>query len=859
MDETLSKALAHLLEQIDEVVEELLLVEVDWGEHTPAVTDEPVEVDFQGSKWPLVFTASELVLRRVLCRSPGGKAILVFRNDDGFKVPLDMRARAHKNTPYRLGLRHRLYALTGRGWPPEVDYAEWRPSIARHFDALVRASGQAGLKWDMTRSDLEEILVQAAFGLTVKGREAPRLLANLVSAQRKSPEPPTDLERSLLQGQLRLHQVERSEVLIWAAEELGRAEELIRTSVMMGAEQAARLLPNWGRLNSLRVLLVNQRQMPESDAVARVVELTTAALSHLHPSTRRSIVKAAQTALAGVLPPEDSYNPWFPDALERESERIAQLLAARKLDATTQVARLHDHLFADQHRSQLSALDEMARLVMQWGEQEPRIEPLTGVSDWAVWYAQQGARMDLTALKLMRLQQQGTDFGESIQRLLNDYWRWRDELNATFAKRFVEDYEAALHDRTSGVFGTHRILDWVVRPLLQEGQPVLLLVIDGMSFADLWHLSDQWADRTPPVYVRWPFGKYTLSKAEGLRTPPQAALSLLPSVTSVSRKALFLNALPTDRLDDEETYQKKARTSEARALQSVFRDRAVKLYNKANLDGGQQLITDLQFRGADLIAVILNTIDDDLKSTTPTVRLPRLEDMGPLVSVLRHALEAGWKVVMTADHGHTWHRHKKLRRGDRVPGGGERFAPLTPEGVAPEGAVVTQDPHIVRVQEGKKVALLTSTGAYFGRLPRRGYHGGAGLEEVVVPCAFLTYEAPPGPTRDEAVTPESAETERPQPKGYDLAGVVLALPDGRVTGLDLPFTLSPRQIRLLQTLARLGEASEAELKRALGTRRIAGPLAALRDRLAAEGLDYIEHKGSGPGGATYRFRVEMLE
>ncbi|UCC64856.1 MAG: hypothetical protein JSV36_07385, partial [Anaerolineae bacterium] len=98
-----------------------------------------------------------------------------------------------------------------------------------------------------------------------------------------------------------------------------------------------------------------------------------------------------------------------------------------------------------------------------------------------------------------------------------------------------------------------------------------------------------------------------------------------------------------------------------------------------------------------------------------------------------------------------------------------------------------------------------------------------------------------------------------QPEGYDLAGVVLTLPDGRVTSLDLPFTLSPREIRLLQALARMGEASETELKRALGTRRIAGPLASLRDRLAAAGLDYIEDKGIGPEGNVYRFRTEMLE
>ena len=840
MDETLQQAISHLLAGIDDVVDDLLLIEIDWGTRTPATTDEVLEVGFQGAKWPLVFTDSELVLRRALCPSAAGRAILVCPNDGQFSLPLDILARAYNSRPLRLGFRHRLYALTDRDWPPEVDHAEWRPSIERHFDALVRASDQAGLKWAMTRSDLEPILVGASFGIAVEGGEAPHLLAQFVMAQRKSPHPPTDLERSLLRGQLRLHQISWTDVLAWAAEEVGRAEELVRTGVMMGAEQTAHRLPNWGRLNSLRALLVNQRQMPEKDAVAGVVELSTAALSHLHHSTRESIVKAAQTALAGVLP-EDSYNPWFPEALERQIDRLAERLAKRDPGATAQVAPLHDHLFVGQHEPQLAVLDEMASLVTRRGEQSARVESLTGVSDWAAWYAQQGARLDLTALRLMQHQQQGTRLGKAVQRLLNDHWYWRDKLNATFAQQFVQNYEVALHDRGSGVFGTHRILEWVVRSQLQDGKRVLLLVIDGMGFVAFWHLLDQWARLVPPVHARL----------------PQVALSLLPSVTSVSRKALFLNALPTDRLDDEETYQRKARTGEVQALQRVFPDRTVKLYNKANLDGGHQLMDDLQFRGADLIAVVLNAIDDDLRSTTPSVRLPRLEDMGPLRSVVRYALDAGWEVAMTADHGHTWHRDKKLRRGDQVPGGGERFAPLTSQGVAPKEAIVTHDPHIVRLQEGKKVALLTATGTYFGRLPRRGYHGGGALEEVVLPCAFLTDEAPLTPAGDETV--ESAGAERAQPESYDLAGVVLTLHDGRVASLDLPFTLSPRETRLLHALARLGEASEAELKQALGTRRVAGPLAALRDRLAAEGLDYVEHKGSGPGGEIYRFHAEMVK
>jgi hypothetical protein len=843
MDETLRKAIEHLLQQIEQgdgIVEDLLLIEVDWGQHTPTVSDQPIEMEFQGRRWPLVFTDSELVLRRVLCRAgPRGKAILVFRNDSGFEIPLDIRARAHGGTCCRLGLRHRLYALTERGWPAEVDYAEWRSSIERHFGALVGAARQAGLKWDISRSDLEQILVQSAFGLRIEGREAAPLLAEMLSTQRKSPQAPTDLERSLLHGQLRLHQVAWSELLMWAAEEVDRAEELVRTGVMMGAEREARLMPNWGSLNPLRALLVSERQMSENDAVAAVVKLATDTLAHLHRSTRQSIVKDAEQALKGVLP-SDSYNPWFPTALESAIRSIAQGLAARDPEAAAGVGPLRDHLFASQFQAQLRVLDQMAELVTQWTQQGELSEVLVAVTDWATWYMRQGSRLDLSALKLMHYEHQGTGLDEFIGRLVERYWHWRDQLNAAFSRRFLDHYEEALHDRQAGVFGTHRILDWVVKPALKRDQHVLLLVVDGMGFAAFWHLHDQWAEETPAVYAQ----------------QSQTALSLLPSVTSVSRKGLFLNALPTDRLDDELAYEAKARSRELDSLQTALHGYSVKLYTKSNLGGGQQLLNDLQFKGADVVAVVINAVDDDLKSATTTVRLPTLEDLGPLRTVVRTALAAGWTVVVTADHGHTWHRSKKLRRGPIIPGGGERFAPVASEEELPSDAIVTQDPHIVRVQEGKSVALLTAVGTYFGQNPRRGYHGGVGLEEIVIPCAFLTYEAPPTEPGDDVseaeAGPESAAT-------YDLAGVVLTLPDGRVISRELPFTLAPKEIRLLQALARLGEASEADLKQTLGTRRIAGPLAALRDRLAAEGLDWIEPKGTGPGGAVYRFRTELLD
>ena len=184
--------------------------------------------------------------------------------------------------------------------------------------------------------------------------------------------------------------------------------------------------------------------------------------------------------------------------------------------------------------------------------------------------------------------------------------------------------------------------------------------------------------------------------------------------------------------------------------------------------------------------------------------------------------------------------------------------PVTEGTAVPQDAVVTQDPQIVRLQEEKQIALLTASGTYFGQNPRRGYHGGAALEEVVIPCALLGYQASSLQTKLDKTSEPIAQ---PSPEEVqELAGVILTLADGRVINLELPFPPTRLEAKLLQALARLGEVSEGELKRAVGTRRIAGPLATLRERLASAGPDYdfVEGKSSGPEGTVYRFRIELL-
>ena len=135
------------------------------------------ELTFQGQNWVVVWCDSELNLRREALRAPESKAVLLFLGGEDPSVLPDIRARSHRSMVNRLGLRHLLAAETGRKWPREVDYDDWRPTILRHRKALVDVAGKQLL--DVSRDELDVLLVEAAFGLDLAGVSSDSLVVQL--------------------------------------------------------------------------------------------------------------------------------------------------------------------------------------------------------------------------------------------------------------------------------------------------------------------------------------------------------------------------------------------------------------------------------------------------------------------------------------------------------------------------------------------------------------------------------------------------------------------------------------------------------------------------------------------------------
>jgi hypothetical protein len=214
------------------------------------------------------------------------------------------------------------------------------------------------------------------------------------------------------------------------------------------------------------------------------------------------------------------------------------------------------------------------------------------------------------------------------------------------------------------------------------------------------------------------------------------ALSPLPTITSHARGAIFLGELPNDPLVAETVFrdQDEAKTDRARFNQNAaLGDRTRRLFLKGDLaDGGQALLSALGDDSVDVVGVVFNAVDDQIGSsnTGATVKIAP-EDITAFKPALRVALKAGRRVLVTADHGHSPYVDKSLRAGN---GKTPRYVPLRKHDPVPEGFIEIDVAGLGGPPERR--AFAWRSGAYLGG-PQVGFHGGVGLEEVVVPLAWI--------------------------------------------------------------------------------------------------------------------------
>ena len=259
-------------------------------------------------------------------------------------------------------------------------------------------------------------------------------------------------------------------------------------------------------------------------------------------------------------------------------------------------------------------------------------------------------------------------------------------------------------------------------------QPVLVVVLDGMSYAVCRELT---ADSAMRRWSPW--------SPNGREIPP--AVTALPSVTEFSRFSLISGNLARGTQGAEEIAF-AARPSLAKQHPPV-------LFHKNDLaamaDPESPVLREIADTRSLVVGFVFNAIDDSLSGPVQIAPDWNLEYLAVLRPLLAEASAAGRIVLLTSDHGHVLDYGTEFRRHDS-----DRYHSGKPEGPGEfylEGG---------RVTGSAGLTALGVEGVRFTSKPRNGYHGGITPQECLVPVVVLAdrENAIPGWTEVAEATPE---------------------------------------------------------------------------------------------------------
>ncbi len=293
----------------------------------------------------------------------------------------------------------------------------------------------------------------------------------------------------------------------------------------------------------------------------------------------------------------------------------------------------------------------------------------------------------------------------------------REQENRAFGGLLAGWPGADPHERS--LLGVEAVLDRCVAPLARA-HPVLLLVVDAMSMAVFCELEHD---------LTWR-GWVELVAEDAPERP--VVVAALPTVTEVSRTSLLCGAVAAGNASKE-----KDGFARHDGLRSACAPGAPPvLFHKGDLrEAGAagvsprvaEAVADPEHR---VVGVVINAVDDHLAKGDQVPVPWTARYIGPLDDLLEACRSSGRVVVLASDHGHVLERGTTLR--DVAEGGAERWRPAG--GPPADDEVLLHGPRVVA--EGGRLLAPWSERVRFG-MKKKGYHGGASPQEVVLPLGVF--------------------------------------------------------------------------------------------------------------------------
>lgn len=310
------------------------------------------------------------------------------------------------------------------------------------------------------------------------------------------------------------------------------------------------------------------------------------------------------------------------------------------------------------------------------------------------------------------------DLSSAYQLLDQTVLARREELSKTFATSLAD--WSAVGSKNAGVLGVEDVLSKVVSKVVGANNRVLLVVLDGMSWAVCHELlddirQDHWFEAT----------------LDESNTPPLPIIATIPSITTYSRASLLSGTLAKG---DQNLEKKNFEANKALVEVCDKRYPPVLFHKKDITEGNRGAISDALSKsmlasGRRVVGVVINAIDDRLSNAQQVIDHWSIGRISPLRALLRLARDSGRVVILASDHGHVWHRPDAQHRSHEE---GNRWR--TNDGSCADDEIFLQGSRVMGTDNNTIVPW--SEQVYYGH-QQNGYHGGASPQEMSCPLIVL--------------------------------------------------------------------------------------------------------------------------
>ena len=726
MSALLSPDAAQIERELDKILEREAGDRV-LGMRAPTPRLWPDSVECRGIRFRLAWCASALQVREQLDAVPPGDGVVVLTPLDPSELGCDVVARLARG---RLVQSDRWTALRNAFRAREID-----PRLRSQgwlADLLLQHAPRAGYA-PVTADTLDletawQALLSGVLGLSGGPGDAVDLLLWTLD--------PIGPDRfQAMQDETRIAIASRlaalsggSAALVMAGVTAGRAAEMVPFALACSVVFAEDAPPASLRDAAIRLERVVGGAPIDAAAgrdLAKAGGRILARIVTTDPALARTVQDKAALMLSDIRAADWlAHSPVLDAGLDARMVDAAKALSdaavSMKVDdaawAWSKVQHADRHERASERRDRLDRLWMAARLA-RWLADGPSTTSRK-MADAAGQYALDGGYADY-ARRQIRFSDELPEIRAAYDALRMRALTRREAENQVFA--------AVLRDwLASGSAGTdplpiERMLDTVVAPLARES-PVLLLVLDGLSFA-VWRPLSESIGR---------LGWTELQLKD--RHAARAAVAVLPSETAASRASMLAGTLGRGDQGYERVHF-EAHPALGRASRG---GKHPKLFHKASLGAGPELDQSLRDALADperrVVSVVHNAIDAQLSGSDQLEVSWSAEVMAHLTPMLRLARDVGRILIVTGDHGHV------LDEGTTraAPGAGGRWRE---GGTIGEGELDVSGSRVLSPTGGRRIVAAWSERIRNGA-SRNGYHGGISPQEVLVPLAVLSAGAP---------------------------------------------------------------------------------------------------------------------